>query len=85
MMAFQTLAFVNNFIIILECHYTCENCNGPLQTNCTSCSSSSNRHLTSDKQCLCNKAYIDDGTNNINCLCILFNIIIFIVICHHTC
>ncbi|CAD8189326.1 unnamed protein product [Paramecium pentaurelia] len=61
--------------ICVQCHYTCENCNGPLATNCTTCSSQSNRHLTSDKQCLCNKACIDTGINQVMCL----------YICHHTC
>ncbi|CAK80488.1 unnamed protein product (macronuclear) [Paramecium tetraurelia] len=61
--------------ICFRCHYTCENCNGPLATNCTTCSSSSKRHLTSDNQCLCNKSYNDTGTNDINCL----------YICHYTC
>ncbi|CAK58841.1 unnamed protein product (macronuclear) [Paramecium tetraurelia] len=59
-----------------KCHYTCENCNGPLATNCTACSSSSFRNLSSDYQCLCNNSYIDTGTNDMVCKCKLFNITI---------
>ncbi|CAD8195626.1 unnamed protein product [Paramecium octaurelia] len=61
--------------VCFKCHYTCENCNGPLASNCTTCSSSSFRYLTSDYQCLCKNSYIDSGTNDMVCK---YN-------CHYSC
>ncbi|CAK84301.1 unnamed protein product (macronuclear) [Paramecium tetraurelia] len=69
--------------IYQECHYTCENCSGPLQPNCTTCSLYSHRHLTIDYQCLCDSAYIDKGLNNIISSLIAQPYIL--AICHHSC
>ncbi|CAD8148222.1 unnamed protein product [Paramecium pentaurelia] len=50
-----------------NCHYTCQDCDGPTQTDCLSCSQQSKRiYLLNHKACVCPYNYQDDYINQ-NC------------------
>ncbi|CAD8128981.1 unnamed protein product [Paramecium sonneborni] len=51
-----------------NCHYSCEDCDGPTNTDCLSCSAASNRiYLPQHKACICPYNQLDDQMNQ-NCL-----------------
>ncbi|KAM3129596.1 hypothetical protein pb186bvf_018277 [Paramecium bursaria] len=45
-------------LITTSCHFTCLQCNGPYEQNCTDCSMENNRYFINN-QCLCQQGYID--------------------------
>ncbi|KAL4451057.1 hypothetical protein ABPG74_021379, partial [Tetrahymena malaccensis] len=82
--------------ICRTCHYSCLTCDGPLASQCTSCSSQNNRkgkHLDSHNQKLKifkYKAQIDQQTQAMSCICVdgyydQFNQAICSQKCHNTC
>ncbi|CAD8174765.1 unnamed protein product [Paramecium pentaurelia] len=47
-------------LLFNACHYSCLTCDGPLENNCISCESDSNRYyLNEQKRCQCLHGYID--------------------------
>ncbi|CAD8152502.1 unnamed protein product [Paramecium octaurelia] len=53
--------------ICFQCYYTCGGCLNDQPTGCTMCLASSNRYLTSTKECVCKDNYFEDGVNNRDC------------------
>ncbi|CAD8129468.1 unnamed protein product [Paramecium sonneborni] len=63
--------YFNNFQQSIKepnCQFTCQDCDGPTNTDCLSCSESSNRiYVSEHKACICPYNYLDDQINQ-NCL-----------------
>ena len=53
------------------CHYTCKTCDGPLETDCLTCNTTASENRIYDstnKKCLCEPKFYDDGLFNETCL-----------------
>ena len=54
--------------VCYTCHYSCEKCSG-LSYACIECEAAKHRYLNTEKQCLCEQLYFDDGMNELCIKC----------------
>lgn len=58
--------FICNGPYFLVCHYTCKECNGPDDNNCTECDDANSRSLINLANCICLPHFYDNNKPSCN-------------------